>query len=140
MVKNGQIATVHYTGTLDDLKQFDSSVGREPLQFEVGAGRVIPGFENGVKTMSVGEKKTIHIPVAEAYGERSDEMVMDFDRTSFPEELDLKVGMGLQMQDSEGQVIPVVVMAVNDKSVTIDANHPLAGKNLNFELELIEVV
>ena len=139
MIENGQKVKIHYTGTLDDGNQFDSSAGRDPLEFEMGAGMVIPGFETGVKDMVVGEKKTVHIPAAEAYGERREEMVMEFDRAQLPEELDPAVGMGLQMQGPQGQPIPVRITAVAEETITIDANHPLAGQDLNFELELVGI-
>jgi peptidylprolyl isomerase len=139
MVENGQKVKIHYTGTLDDGSQFDSSAGRDPLEFEMGAGMVIPGFEEGVKEMAVGEKKTIHIPAAEAYGERREDMVMQFERNQLPEDIQPEVGMGLQMQGPQGQPIPVTVTAVDEENITIDANHQLAGKNLNFDLELIEI-
>lgn len=140
MIEDGQKVKIHYTGTLDDGNQFDSSAGRDPLEFEVGAGMVIPGFESGVKDMAVGEKKSIHIPAAEAYGEKREEMVMEFERAQLPEGLEPEVGMGLQMQGPQGQPIPVQITAVGEEIITIDANHPLAGQNLNFELELIEIV
>ena len=140
MIENGQKVKIHYTGTLDDGNPFDSSAGRDPLEFEMGAGMVIPGFESGVKDMTVGEKKSIHIPAAEAYGEKRDEMIMEFERSQLPEDLEPKVGMGLQMQGPQGQPIPVRITAVAETTITIDANHPLAGQNLNFELELIEIV
>jgi peptidylprolyl isomerase len=140
MIENGQKVKIHYTGTLDDGNQFDSSAGREPLEFEMGEGMVIPGFETGVKDMAVGEKKSIHIPVAEAYGEKKEEMVMEFERAQLPDGLDPEVGMGLQMQGPQGQPIPVQIVAVAETAITIDANHPLAGQKLNFELELVEVV
>jgi len=105
----------------------------------MGAGMVIPGFETGVKDMAIGEKKSIHIPVAEAYGEKREEMVMEFERAQLPEGLEPEVGMGLQMQGPQGQPVPVQVTAVAETTITIDANHPLAGQNLNFELELVEV-
>jgi len=139
MIENGQKVKIHYTGTLDDGNKFDSSEGRNPLEFEMGAGMVIPGFETGVKDMAVGEKKSIHIPAEEAYGEKRDEMVMEFERAQLPEDMEPEVGMGLQMQGPEGQPIPVQITAVAEETITIDANHPLAGKNLNFELELVEV-
>jgi len=139
MIEDGQKVKIHYTGTLDDGDQFDSSAGREPLEFEMGAGMVIPGFETGVKDMAVGEKKSIHIPSAEAYGEKREDMVMDFERSQLPEGLDPEVGMGLQMQGPQGQPVPVQIIAVGEENITIDANHPLAGQNLNFELELVEV-
>ena len=139
MVENGQKVKIHYTGTLDDGSQFDSSAGRDPLEFEMGAGMVIPGFEKGVEGMDIGEKKTIHIPAAEAYGERREDMIMQFERSQLPEDIKPEVGMGLQMQGPEGQPVPVTVTAVDEENITIDANHQLAGQNLNFELELIEV-
>ncbi|VGO19839.1 FKBP-type peptidyl-prolyl cis-trans isomerase [Pontiella sulfatireligans] len=139
MIENGQKVKIHYTGTLDDGNQFDSSAGRDPLEFEMGAGMVIPGFETGVKDMAVGEKKSIHIPATEAYGEKRDEMVMEFEKSQLPEGLEPKAGMGLQMQGPQGQPVPVQITAVAEETITIDANHPLAGQNLNFELELVEV-
>ncbi len=139
MVENGKSVKIHYTGTLDDGTLFDSSAGRSPLEFEMGAGMVIPGFENGVRAMAVGEKKSIHIPAAEAYGEYREELVMQFERAQLPAGLDPEVGMGLQMQGPQGQPIPVTVSAVDAQFVTIDANHQLAGQNLNFELELVAV-
>ncbi len=139
MIDDGKTVAIHYTGTLDDGTQFDSSAGRAPLEFEMGAGMVIPGFESGVRGMAVGEKKSIHIPAVEAYGERREEMVMEFERSQLPEGLEPEVGMGLQMQGPQGQAIPVQVTSVTDGSITIDANHPLAGQNLNFELELVSV-
>lgn len=139
MIENGRKVKIHYTGTLDDGSQFDSSAGRDPLEFEMGAGMVIPGFEKGVVDMEVGEKKTIHIPAAEAYGEKRDEMVVEFERSQLPEGLEPEVGMGLQMQGPQGQAVPVQITAVAEETITIDANHPLAGQNLNFELELTEV-
>lgn len=140
MIEEGKTVKIHYTGTLDDGTEFDSSAGREPLEFEMGAGKVIPGFEKGVADMSVGEKKTIHIPAAEAYGEYREDLVLELERTQLPEGLEPEVGMGLQMQGPQGQPIPVYVTSVEEKTITINANHQLAGKNLNFELELVEVV
>ena len=140
MVEDGQKVKIHYTGTLDDGSQFDSSAGRDPLEFEVGSGMVIPGFEKGVLGMATGEKKSIHIPAEEAYGESREDMVMEFDRAQLPEGLEPEEGMGLQMQGPQGQPVPVKITAVAEEKITIDANHPLAGQNLNFELELVEIV
>lgn len=140
MLEEGQKVRVHYTGTLGDGEQFDSSEGRDPLEFEMGAGMVIPGFERGVAEMVVGEKKTIQIPTSEAYGEKRDEMVMEFERENLPEDLDPEVGMGLQMQGPQGQAVPVRITAVATATVTLDANHPLAGQDLTFELELVGIV
>lgn len=139
MIENGQKVKIHYTGTLDDGSKFDSSAGRDPLEFEMGAGMVIPGFEKGVADMAVGDKKTIHIPAVEAYGEKREELVMNFDRSQLPEDMEPEVGMMLQMQSPEGQPVPVTVTAVEEAHITIDANHQLAGQNLNFELELVSV-
>jgi len=139
MIENGQKVKIHYTGTLDDDSQFDSSVGREPLEFEMGAGMVIPGFEKGVADMVVGEKKTINIPSAEAYGEKREDLVMQFERSQLPEDMEPEIGMMLQMTGPQGQPVPVTVTAVEEDAITIDANHQLAGQNLNFELELVSV-
>lgn len=139
MIEKGKTVKIHYTGTLDDGSQFDSSVGRDPLEFEMGAGMVIPGFENGVADMEVGEKKNIHIPAAEAYGERREDLVMQFERSQLPDSLEPQIGMMLQMQGPQGQPVPVTITGVEEEAVTIDANHQLAGQNLNFELELIEI-
>lgn len=140
MIENGRKVRIHYTGTLDDGSKFDSSAGREPLEFEMGAGMVIPGFEKGVADMQVGETKTIHISAADAYGEHREELVMQFERSQLPEDLEPEVGMALHMQSPQGHPIPVTVTEVNEESITIDANHQLAGENLNFELELVEIV
>lgn len=140
MIEEGKKVKIHYTGTLDDGTKFDSSAGRDPLEFEMGAGMVIPGFEKGVADMDVGEKKSIHIPAEEAYGERREDLVMQFERSQLPDGLEPQVGMGLQMQGPQGQPVPVTVTEVADDNITIDANHQLAGQNLNFELELVEVV
>ena len=139
MIENGQKVKIHYTGTLDDGSQFDSSAGRDPLEFEMGAGMVIPGFEKGVADRTVGEKKTIHIPAAEAYGEKREDLVMNFEKAQLPEDLTPEIGMMLQMQGPEGQPVPVTITAVEEAHITIDANHKLAGEALNFELELVSV-
>ncbi len=140
MIENGKKVKIHYTGTLDDGTKFDSSAGRDPLEFEMGAGMVIPGFEKGVVDMEVGDKKSIHIPADEAYGERREDLIMQFERSQLPDGLEPEVGMGLQMQGPQGQPVPVTITEVDEKNITIDANHQLAGQNLNFELELVEVV
>lgn len=139
MIESGQKVKVHYTGTLDDGSQFDSSAGHDPLEFEMGAGMVIPGFEAGVVDMAVGEKKKIHIPAVEAYGEKREDLLMQFEHSQLPPELEPEVGMMLQMQGPEGQPVPVTIAAIAEEAITIDANHKLAGENLNFELELIAV-
>lgn len=139
-VKSGDTVKVHYHGRLTDGTTFDSSAGREPLQFEVGNGDVIPGFENGVMGMTVGDKKNIQIPVDEAYGPKNPDMIVALPASEFPEDLELEVGMRLNMTNSEGHVIPVVVTEIGQENVTLDANHPLAGEDLVFDIELVEIV
>jgi peptidylprolyl isomerase len=139
-VKQGDKVKVHYHGKLTDGTTFDSSEGREPLEFEVGSGMVIPGFDNGVTGMSVGEKKTIQIPVEEAYGPKQDEMIMEFPKDRFPEGMTPEVGLQLNMSDGAGQTIPVIIVEVLDDAVILDANHPLAGEDLIFDLELVEII
>jgi len=138
-VKSGDTVKVHYHGRLTDGTTFDSSAGREPLQFEVGSGMVIPGFETGVMGMQVGDKKTINIPVAEAYGPKNPDMIVAFPASEFPEDMELEVGMRLNMTNSEGHVIPVVVTEIGEENVMLDANHPLAGEDLVFDIELVEI-
>lgn len=124
---------------MTDGTTFDSSNGREPLEFEVGSGQVIKGFDDGVSGMGIGEKKTINIPVNEAYGPRSEEMVVQFPKTNFPPNLDPEVGMQLTMTNNVGQQIPVVITEVMEEVVVLDANHPLAGQDLIFDLELVSI-
>lgn len=138
-VKKGDKIKVHYHGKLDDGSTFDSSEGRDPLAFEVGSGMVIPGFDAGVTGMEKGEKKTIVIPSDEAYGPKLDEMIMEFPKERFPEDMKPEIGMSLNMSNQEGQSFPVVIKEVKEDVVVLDANHPLAGKDLTFDLELVEI-
>lgn len=138
-VKNGDTIKIHYKGRLADGTVFDSSEGREPLEFTVGGGMVIPGFDAGVKDMSVGDKKTINIPAAQAYGEKEEHLIVEFPKDQFPPDLNPEVGMQLSMSSNTGQVIPVVITDVKETSVMLDANHQLAGKDLIFDLELMEI-
>jgi peptidylprolyl isomerase len=138
-VKMGDKIKVHYHGRLPDGTTFDSSAGREPLAFEVGGGMVIPGFDKGVTGMSVGEKKTITIPAVEAYGPVNEDMFMEFPRGQFPPNMQPEVGMQLNMSDDDGQQFVVTVVEVNDDTLVLDANHPLAGEDLIFDLELVEI-
>jgi FKBP-type peptidyl-prolyl cis-trans isomerase 2 len=138
-VKNGDNIQIHYRGRLEDGTVFDSSEGREPLEFQVGSGSVIPGFDEGVQGMEVGDKKTIHIPAAEAYGEKQEHMIFEFPRDRFPAEIVPEEGMTLNMSDGQGQVIPVVITEVKEDMVLLDANHQLAGKDLIFDLELVSI-
>ncbi|MCP4152493.1 MAG: peptidylprolyl isomerase [bacterium] len=135
-VENGNEVKIHYTGTLDDGTVFDSSEGREPLEFKVGDGRVIPGFEKGVMGMAVGESKKINIPAEEAYGEYSEELKLNAPRAHFPKDVELQNGLQFQLQEDNGQSIMATVVGFTDTHVYLDANHPLAGKALNFELKL----
>lgn len=138
--KKGDKVKVHYHGKLTNGETFDSSAGREPLEFEVGSGSVIKGFDEGVSGMKVGEKKTINIPVDEAYGQRSEDMLIEFPKDRFPADMEIKEGMQLMMSNGTGQNIPVIVTEVKDDAVILDANHPLAGEDLIFDIELIEIV
>jgi peptidylprolyl isomerase len=138
--KEGDVVRVHYTGRLTDGTQFDSSAGRDPLEFTVGAGQMIKGFDNGVLGMSVGEKKTIQIPAHEAYGERDDEAIIEFPSSNIPDDMTLEPGMQLTLRNQFGQPIPVVVLEVKTDVVVMDANHMLAGKELVFDVELVEIV
>ena len=138
--KKGDKVKVHYHGKLTNGDTFDSSSGREPLEFEIGSGSVIKGFDEGVSGMKVGEKKTINIPVDEAYGERSEDMLIEFPKDRFPKDMEIKEGMQLMMSNGSGQNIPVIVTEVKDDAVVLDANHPLAGEDLIFDIELVEIV
>ncbi len=137
--KHGDTVKVHYTGRLEDGTVFDSSENQNPLEFTLGEGRVIKGFEEAVDGMNTGETRTTTIPAEEAYGERRDEMVFELERDQLPPEIDPEVGQQLQMQLQNGENIPVVVAGLNDDSITIDANHPLAGKTLVFDIELVGI-
>lgn len=138
--KQGDTVRVHYTGQLDDGTEFDSSRDRDPLEFEVGSGQVIAGFESAVAGMTVGDSCTTKIIAAEAYGPRRDDLVVDIERSQLPADMDLEVGQALQVKDQNDQPFVVHVAAVADESVKLDANHPLAGQDLTFEIELVEIV
>lgn len=138
-VQNGDKIRVHYHGKLRSGETFDSSNGREPLEFTVGSGQVIKGFDEGVKGMQVGEKKTVEIPVGEAYGEKQQEMMIEFPKEQFPQDMNPEVGMQLMMSNGSGQQFPVTVAEVKENSVVLDANHPLAGQDLIFDLELVSI-
>ncbi len=138
--KQGDTVRVHYTGKLTDGTLFDSSSGRQPLEFTLGAGNVIPGFEAAILDMFIGENKTITIASEQAYGPRIEEAVRRFPRSGIPQDIQLEVGIQLQAHDPEGRPIMFTVIELDDNDVTLDANHPLAGKDLVFELELVEVV
>ncbi len=136
-VNKGDKVKVHYTGKLDDGTVFDSSENREPLEFTIGENQVIPGFENAVEGMSPGDEKTITIPAAEAYGEHNPALIQQVDRQQIPDDVPLQIGQQLQVQSQDGQPFVVTVTELEEASVTLDANHPLAGQNLTFELQLV---
>ncbi|MDP1809239.1 MAG: peptidylprolyl isomerase [Actinomycetota bacterium] len=137
--KQGDTVQTHYIGKLDDGTVFHSSEGNEPLEFIIGTGQVIPGYEQGVVGMDLGESKTITIPVNEAYGPRRDDMILVLGREEFPPEMDPKVGEKLEMHQPDGAVALVTVLKTSPESVTIDANHPLAGHALVFDVKLVGV-
>ena len=139
--KTGDTVKVHYTGKLEDDTVFDTSTNRDPLQFTMGEGQVIPGFEQAVVGLNPGESKTINIPADEAYGPHRKEMIMTVPRNQFPADLDPKVDQQLQMVNRmDGRKTVATVTDVSESSVTLDANHPLAGKDLTFDIQLIEIV
>lgn len=137
--KHGDTVRVHYKGTLDDGSEFDNSAGREPLEFRLGTGQVISGFERTVAGMTVGESRTARLNPADAYGTHRAELVLALPRAQFPEGLEPQVGQQLELEGDGGRT-PVVITEVAADTVTLDANHPLAGEALTFELELVEIV
>jgi len=139
-VKSGDVVRVHYTGTLEDGSQFDSSVGSAPLEFTVGAGQMIAGFDAGVVGMAVGEKKTILIDPDHGYGQKDPSAIIEFPSSNIPEGMTVEVGMKLNLQNQYGQPVPVVVIEVKEEVIIMDANHFLAGKDLTFEVEIVEIV
>lgn len=138
-VKTGDTVRIHYTGTLPDGTEFDSSKGREPLEFEVGSGQIIPGLDAELPGMSVGEEKTVTVPCEQAYGPVNPEMRQAVPREGIPEDIPLDLGTQLQMRTPDGQAMPVTVVEVTETEVTLDANHPLAGRDLVFQIELVAV-
>jgi peptidylprolyl isomerase len=137
--KNGDQVKVHYTGKLNDGAVFDSSDGRDPLEFKIGEGRIIAGFEKAVIGMEEGDSTTANIPAEEAYGEYNEKLVQVIERKDLPEDLEPEVGQSLEAVRGDGSRIAVQVVEVNDKTVTLDANHPLAGKELIFDIKLVEI-
>ena len=137
--KTGDTVKVHYTGKLNSGDVFDSSVDADPLQFTIGGKQMIPAFEEAMVDMEVGEKKTIDIPADGAYGPRHDGMIQTLERSMLPAEIELKVGLQLTAQDPNGQPFVVTVTKFDDENVTLDGNHPLAGEDLTFDVELVEI-
>ncbi len=138
-VKAGDTVHLHYTGTLLDGTPFDSSEGRDPLAFVVGSGQIIPGLDTAIPGMQVGDKKVVKIGADDAYGQLNPDMRQAVPRDGIPADIPLEVGIQLQMQTPDGQAMPVTVVEVDEATVTLDANHPLAGKDLQFDIELIKI-
>lgn len=137
--KKDNIVKVHYTGKLDNGKVFDSSKDREPLEFKIGEGRLIPGFENGVLGMKLNETKTITIPSVEAYGEKKSELMVEVSKQQLPDDLTPELGMELVSRGEDGREQIVKVAEINPDTIVIDANHPLAGEDLTFEIKLVDI-
>ncbi len=138
-VKSGDTVRIHYTGTLNDGSVFDSSEGRDPLEFTVGSGQIIPGLDKALPEMEVGEKKRVEVGSEEAYGPVQDEAKQAVPRSEIPEDIPLEVGLQLQARNENGEVMPLTVVEVADETVVLDANHPLAGKDLTFDIELVAI-
>ena len=138
-VKNGDTVSVHYTGTLEDGTVFDSSREREPLEFILGSGPIIPGFQKAVREMQVGQVKTVTIPPEEAYGPHNEDMIMVVDRVKLPPNPNPVIGQRLEKQQEDGNTVALVITDFSDTTITLDANHPLAGKTLTFEITLLDI-
>ncbi|KPK81983.1 MAG: peptidylprolyl isomerase [Gemmatimonas sp. SM23_52] len=138
--KSGDTVKVHYVGRLEDGRVFDTSAQREPLQFTLGQRNVIPGFEQAVVGMAAGEAKTVQIPPEEAYGQHRSQLVFQVERAKLPPDLEPEVGLELEFRQQDGQSVPLMVTGVSESKVTLDANHPLAGKELTFDIKLVEIV
>ncbi|QIE42111.1 peptidylprolyl isomerase [Rhodobacteraceae bacterium SC52] len=138
-VKAGDTVHIHYTGTLNDGTTFDSSEGRDPLSFEVGSGEIIAGLDSALPGMSEGDKKTVNIPADQAYGPVNPEARQPVPRAEIPDHIPLDLGTQLQVETAQGQTMPVTITEVTEETVVLDANHPLAGQDLNFDIELVKV-
>jgi FKBP-type peptidyl-prolyl cis-trans isomerase 2 len=137
--KPGDTVKVHYTGTLDDGTEFDSSRGRDPLELTLGSGNIIPGFENAIVGMRTGDNKTVTIPADEAYGQRNEQLTQEVPREVIPPDIELAPGIVLHAHGPEGQEVSFAVLSFDDAKVRIDGNHPLAGQDLTFALELVDI-
>jgi peptidylprolyl isomerase len=138
--KAGDKVRVHYIGTYDDGTVFDSSEDREPLEVTIGTGMVIPGFDRALVDMEPGQKKSVNIPVNEAYGPRAEELIAQIERSKIPSDIPLEIGQQLQLSLADGGEAIVLIVDLTDTTVTLDANHPMAGLDLNFDLELVEIL
>lgn len=140
IAKEGKTVKVHYTGTLQNGEVFDTSIEKEPLEFKLGEGQLIPGFEKAVIGMNVGDSTTINIPSAEAYGDSREDLIIAVPKDQLPKEIEPKIGMQLQVNQENGQPVPVRITEITDSELKLDANHPLAGEDLTFEIELVNVL
>lgn len=139
-VKDGDTVKVHYTGSLSDGTVFDSSENREPLEFTLGSGQLIPGFEKAVNGLEAGETVEVTIPTDEAYGEAREDLVLSVAKSDLPEDIEPQIGMQLQVNQPQGDPVPVRITAVEEEEIQLDANHPLAGEDLTFKIDLVEIV
>jgi len=139
-VKAGDTVRIHYTGSLSDGTVFDSSEGKTPLELTVGSGQIIPGLDQALAGMAVGETKTVDVPAEAAYGSHDPDRLQQFPRAQVPDEIPLDVGTTLALRGPDGQSLPVTVAEVTEETVVLDANHPLAGKDLTFAVELVEII
>jgi peptidylprolyl isomerase len=137
--KSGDVVHVHYTGRLDDESEFDSSEGRDPLSFQLGTGQVVPGFEKAVLGMEVGEKKTVNLPSDEAYGPRLEQLIFTAPRKNLPPGYDPEVGEMMCLESKDDRQLDVVVTHADEENIKMDGNHPLAGKDLTFDIELVKI-
>lgn len=138
--KDGDTVKVHYTGRLEDGSEFDSSRQRDPIEFKIGDGEILPGVEQAVVGLEPGGTNEVTLPADDAYGQRRDDMIQEIERSVLPQEIEPEVGLQLQAQSPNGQPLLLTITDVGEEKVTVDANHPLAGKDLTFEVELVEVV
>ena len=138
--KYGDTVKVHYTGRLDDGTVFDTSANGDPLQFTIGSGQIIPGFEQAVVGMNPGESKTVKIPAEDAYGQRREDLIIEVEKSQLPEGLKPEVGLQLQSRQPDGRIVVLTIADMTESHVTLDANHPLAGKDLTFEIQLVEII
>lgn len=137
--KRGDTVRIHYTGKLSDGTQFDSSAGKDPLEFSLGSGQVIPGFDEAVDGMNIGDSKTVTIPPEQAYGQKHEQLIQDVPKQALPDDITPEVGMQLQSKSPDGRVLHLVVTNVGDDTITVDGNHPLAGEDLTFDIELVGI-
>lgn len=137
--QQGSIVKVHYTGSLSDGEVFDSSEGAEPLEFQIGSGQVIPGFELAITGMAEGESKKFTIPSQEAYGDREDSMMVSFPLSNLPEDFEAEIGAQIDLEDEDGNQIPALIIDIDEEKILLDANHPLAGEDLTFEITVVSI-